>query len=73
MLFMNRNSGFFNRLLPSPRPSLLLRKQCLSLRELFQSHRDKHCSRSERGGILAVFPVFSSLHKHTEKYDSTRF
>ena len=25
MLFMNRNSGFFNRLLPSPRPSLAAR------------------------------------------------
>ena len=30
-------------------PSLLLRKQCLSLRELFQSLWDKYCSRSERG------------------------
>ena len=38
--------------LPSP-PSLLLRKQYLSLRELFQSQRDKHCSRSERGGLSA--------------------
>ena len=33
--------------LPSP-PSLLLRKQYLSLRELFQSQRDKHCSRSDK-------------------------
>ena len=32
---------FFNYLLPSPQPSLLLRKQCLSLRELFQSHRER--------------------------------
>ena len=46
--------------------STLLRKQCLS-------HRDWNSSRSERGGIFAVFPVFSSLHKHTEKCDSPRF
>ncbi|MFC2502975.1 MAG: hypothetical protein ACFN4D_02795, partial [Cardiobacterium sp.] len=26
-----------------------------------------------RGGILAVFPVFSFLHKHTEKCGSPRF
>ena len=32
-------------------PSLLLRKRYFSLRELFQSQRDKHCSRSERGLI----------------------
>jgi len=31
------------------KPSLLLRKQCLSLRELFQSLWDKYCSRRERG------------------------
>ena len=66
-------SCFSNCLLPSPQPSLLLRKQCLSLRELSQSHRDKHCSRSERWSILAVFPAFSSLRKHTEKCDSPRF
>ena len=64
---------FFNYLLPSPQPSLLLRKQYLSLREQSLSHRDWNSSRSERGGILAVFPVFSSLHKRTEKCDSTRF
>ena len=35
--------------------SLLLRKQYLSLRELFQSLWDKHCSRSERGvGVRAA-------------------
>ena len=56
----------------TPALSLLLRKQCLLLREPSQSHRDKHCLRSERGGILAVFPVFISLHKHTEKCDSPK-
>ena len=68
------NLLFFNGFtVLAPQLSLLLRKQCVSLHELSQIHKDKHCSRSERGGILAVFPVFSSLHKHTEKYDSTRF
>ncbi len=41
---------FFNYLLPSPQPSLLLRKQCLSLRELFQSHRER--------GHIGCFPGF---------------
>ena len=43
--------------------SLLLRRQCLSLRELFQSHRDKHCSRHERGDIGGF--TCSRLHKET--------
>ena len=62
MLFMNRNSGFFNRLLPSPRPSLLLRKQCLSLRELFQSHRER--------GHIGCFPGFQFP---TQAYGKMRF
>ena len=62
MLFMNRNSGFFNRLLPSPRPSLLLRKQCLSLRELFQSHGER--------GHIGCFPGFQFP---TQAYGKMRF
>ena len=42
MLFMNRNSGFFNRLLPSPRPSLAARA--------VQSHRER--------GHIGCFPGF---------------
>ena len=49
MLLMNQNSCFSIDCCPHTNPSLLLRKQYLSLRELFQSQRDKHCSRSERG------------------------
>ena len=68
---INRNPAF--PIVCCPHPSPLRRKQCLSLRELYQSHRDKHCSRSERWSILAVFPAFSSLRKHTEKCGSPRF
>jgi len=41
--FFGRGRGFYLRSVApsSPKPSLLLRKQCLSLRELFQSHRER--------------------------------
>ena len=61
---INRNPAF--PIVCCPHPNPLRRKQCLSLSELSQSHRDKHCSRSERWSILAVFPAFSSLRKHTK-------
>ena len=38
---VDKSKAHFSRLLPSPQPSLLLRKQCLSLRELSQSHRER--------------------------------
>ena len=44
MLLMNRNSGFSIDCGPHPNPSLLLRKQYLSLRELFQSQRERGLS-----------------------------
>ena len=48
MLFMNRCLHFHIRS-PHPTPSLLLRKQYLSLREQCLSQRDWNSSRSERG------------------------
>ena len=44
MLLMNRNSGFSIDCCPHPTPSLLLRKQYLSLREQCLSQRERGLS-----------------------------